>query len=60
MDSVELLHYSSSCVLSFLHYILIQLTEVVINIPIGLDSCRLTSFWRWTFISIFESHLRHY
>ena len=61
MDSVQFLHYRSTCVLTFLHDILIELTKVGVYISLTLYWA-LASLGRWAagLIEVLLSHLRHY
>jgi hypothetical protein len=44
MDSVKLLHDGAASIFTFLHDILIQLTEVIVNIAIPFDWACFSSF----------------
>ena len=43
MDPVQFLHYRAACVFSFLHDILVQLTEVRIDIALTLGGAYFPS-----------------
>ena len=62
MDPVQFLHNRTARVLSFLHDILVQLTEVCIDIAFTLGSADFPSFGGRTtcLVHVLMSHLRHY
>jgi hypothetical protein len=62
MDPVQFLHNRPARVLSFLHDILIQLTEVSIDISFTLGSANFPSLGGRTtcLVHVLMTHLRHY